>query len=970
MENVELPVDDTVDPRFRAMFPFKRFNRMQSRAVPVILGSDNNMVVAAPTASGKTVLAEAAMTRELGRADKGKVLFIAPLRALTSEKESEWKQTLGSLGLKVYVVTGERELSPYEAKASDVIITTPEKWDSATRKYLMERYSFVKDVTLLIVDEVHLLDSDSRGGTLEAVISRMRRIKEGKRLRLLALSATMPNIAEVARWIGAEGEDVLMFDGSYRPVQLETAVIPYYPKDNDFLNRYIRLYKAFDLIRKALEGGHQGLIFVASRQDTYQSSEKLCEILKKERTYFLLPQDERRLQEIKGRVSSQPLKSCIAAGVAFHHAGLSMQDRALVENGFREGVIKVLVSTSTLAWGVNLPARTVVVRDIEIYDPIEGMKDMSSIDLLQMLGRAGRPGYDTKGNGYVIAPHTRARELERLIREGKEIESTLKHSLPEHLNAEIAVRMVRSPQEAVEWLKTTFFYVRIGGKDVESLAKKELDALIKKGFVNDVDGILLPTPSGSIASDFYIRLETALLFREVARKGSLDTEGVLDAVAKASEFSQVVTRPGEAGALKQFNGMPGGSAKVRAILLAYMKGKVPDELKADAWAIKQNASRLLGALSAFCSEYSGETLSKKVRMVSLQIDKGIPEEALSLASIPGAGERTIDALMKAGIRSPRDAADKRPEDLIRMGVRPALAIEIVDMAKNLPSLDCDLSKVPGCLPPGEAEASVTLKNNGGAGTVSVAIDGGTKERLYLGKGASKTLAFSVEMGEKDKEVRITAEYPDAMLPADVWRATIKAQKEDTINMAQGKYYIIAGNANVEFKGRTEERYSGRSVVLVKPDSTIVVHADTGVKPRNYISRASDLKMTKETDGGISIVAGSGGETLSIAFTDVKLMESPFGEQAVTEVQAPAGEDDPKLEKALRALRTSLAKEKSVPPYVIFKDDTMRDIIAKKPKNKEELLAVNGIGPAKAEQYGDMILAAVLDQRADQEVKPE
>ena len=121
-----LPVADIIDVRFREMFPYRNFNRMQSKAVPAILRSDENVVVSAPTASGKTVLAEAAMVRELGKENRGKVLFVAPLRALTNEKEAEWKRILSTLGFKVYVVTGERELYPSEARSSDVIITTPE----------------------------------------------------------------------------------------------------------------------------------------------------------------------------------------------------------------------------------------------------------------------------------------------------------------------------------------------------------------------------------------------------------------------------------------------------------------------------------------------------------------------------------------------------------------------------------------------------------------------------------------------------------------------------------------------------------------------------------------------------------------------------------------------------------------------------------------------------------------------------
>lgn len=156
-----LKVNDIIDERFRPLFQFKIFNRTQSRAVPVILESDRHCVVAAPTASGKTVIAIAAMVRELSKPSHGKIIYIAPMRALTNEKESEWNGTFKKIGFNVYVVSGERELSEKRAMEADVIITTPEKWDSATRKHKTDRFAFVRDVSCVIIDEVHLIDSDS-----------------------------------------------------------------------------------------------------------------------------------------------------------------------------------------------------------------------------------------------------------------------------------------------------------------------------------------------------------------------------------------------------------------------------------------------------------------------------------------------------------------------------------------------------------------------------------------------------------------------------------------------------------------------------------------------------------------------------------------------------------------------------------------------------------------------------------------
>ncbi len=996
-DNKTLPVAGTIDDRFKEMFPFGNFNRMQSAAVPVILGSDENVVVSAPTASGKTVLAEAAMIRELSKPGRGKVLFIAPLRALTNEKESEWKRILSAIGFKVYVVSGERELYPSEARSADVIITTPEKWDSATRKYRQERFSFVKEVALVIVDEVHLLDSDSRGGTLEAVISRMRRISiiNNKPLRVVALSATMPNISDVAKWINAPEKNTLEFDGSYRPVELETDVLPYYPKENDFLNKYVRLYKAFDLIKDELGDGHQALIFVSTRQDTQQAAEKLCEIVRKNSPYMLQSFEALKLQEIRNRIVNSKLKSCLPCGIAFHHAGLSAEDKASVEGGFKEGLIRVLISTSTLAWGVNLPARVVVVRDVEMYDPIGGNKDISPIDLLQMLGRAGRPGYDTMGKGYVIVPYSRASQYKALLKEGKTIESMLEHGLAEHMNAEIAVGMVQNTADATEWLKTTFFYVRSKTRNLplamDTLAATKIKYLVRNGFVKEEEeGVLSPTPLGMITSDYYLKLETALLFREQAMKGTLSTEDVLDIVAKASEFSDVVSRPGEASSLKAFGieSGPGGSAKVRAILAGLIGKNLPDELRSDAWAIKQNAARLLSAFSRFCEEFSGVTLSRKVKMVSLQIDKGIPEEAVELASIEGVGERSLELLMQSGIRSLRDAAEKTPEDLIRMGLKGTVAIEIVDAAKKLPRAEVDMSNVPGVVPAGRLNASINVRNTGASGKFAASIKANDRsikeERFYLGQGNARDVPFELDV-TGTTAMLITVDYPDTMLTADIWKTTIKIAKPavegeriktaenvqmEVTELTPGKYYVIAGEAGVEYDGKLKDSYDGSVVVLIKPDSTVVVHADRGVYPRNYMSKAAVSQI--KGDGAMKIVAESNGERLAILFKNIELFQAPFEENQ--EVEKPAdvplkhivkekapelSGTDQAIEKALRNERAAIAREMRIPPYTIFADKTIYDLIAKKPKTKEELLGVYGIGQAKSEKYGDMILKILL-----------
>jgi len=262
-----MPVEEVL-PSFADAFPFAEFNPMQTETLPALLGTDENVVVSAPTASGKTAIAEVAICRTLDAG--GTAVFLAPLRALTNEKEREWDR-FEELGYEVYVVTGERELHPRKAERADVLVMTPEKADSATRKYDSRRYSFVTDVDCCIIDEVHLLDSDERGSVLEVTISRLRRLCDP---RVIALSATMPNVDDVAAWLDAPPEATFSFGEAYRPVPLDASVETYSHGENAFADKYRRLYRALDLTEPHLRDDGQALVFVASRQDTVQAAKK------------------------------------------------------------------------------------------------------------------------------------------------------------------------------------------------------------------------------------------------------------------------------------------------------------------------------------------------------------------------------------------------------------------------------------------------------------------------------------------------------------------------------------------------------------------------------------------------------------------------------------------------------------------------------------------------------------------------
>ena len=722
-----LSVADSVSDAFADLFPFTFFNEMQSRVLPSLLESDDDVVVAAPTASGKTVLAELAMVRELSKPRNGKILYLAPLRALTNEKEGEWQTLFAPMGFSVYVVSGERELDPVQARDAHVIISTPEKWDSASRKH-STTHPFVKMVSVIVIDEVHLLDSDERGGVLEALITRMKRITKDH-VRIVALSATMPNIDEVARWIGAKEERTFAFDESFRPVLLKADVFGYNPGKNKFVDKYIRLYKAASLIEPHLASG-QALIFVGTRADTSQAASKLAEIFSAKHRTLTTPESER----LASRIKNKSLSEVVRSGIGFHHAGLTKEDRGLVEEAFKEGCIKILVSTSTLAWGVNLPARVVVIRDIAT--PTD--EDISSLDLLQMLGRAGRPQYDEQGFGWVIAPRERVRELARILREGRPIHSQLRTSLDEHLNAEISTGTIKNSEDAQTWLEGTFYYVQ--HPESSSLLDDRLRSLIQEGFVAETQDGLSPTDLGTLASKYYLRLGTARTFQHL-REGATDDE-LLDAVASAEEFTDVVVRRNELSTIKRAQSRHKGPvAKVYAILNTYIeRGDVPEALRSDAWLIRQNALRLLSALQAFLLRFNAPETVLRGRILALRLEYGAPEELCPLLQLDGVGIKQASQLHARGVRSPFDISPKMLPHLI-------VGTKVMQSIARLPNITIDM-ELPESIAFGQSMLCYArVRNAGGGGRVCVTVSANgvkmLRDTFYAAKGYAKSIPVGV-----------------------------------------------------------------------------------------------------------------------------------------------------------------------------------------------------------------------------------
>ncbi len=778
-------------PDFADAFAFEAFNRMQREALPALLENEANVVASAPTASGKTALAELAICKALS--DDGTALFIAPLRALTNEKEDDWDR-FEELGYSVYVVTGERDLNPRRARRADILVMTPEKLDSATRKHDSRRYDFVTDVDVCVIDEVHLLDADRRGSVLEVAISRLRRLCAP---RIVALSATMPNVDDVAAWLDAPEETTFEFGEEYRPVDLHAGVKTYTHGENSFADKYRRLYRALDIAEPHLRDDGQALVFVSSRQDTVRAAKKARDEIAERDVPIGVRGDYDSHTELKDVIENETLYHSMLDGVAFHHAGLSKNDRDLVEEWFKAGHVELLFSTSTLAWGVNLPARCVVIRDTKYHDPLEGEVDMSPLDVLQMLGRAGRPGYDDVGYGWVVCDTAEADKYRRLLTDGKEIESRLAESLETHLNAEIAMGTITDLEDVMDWLETTFFYVRGQSKpeayDFPNLRERVRDCLedlVERGFVEtDADLSIEATPRGVLASKYYLRLETAATFADladaVADGATLEPGDVLEAVATAEEFDSVSARQDERDAINAVlvgvdtEGFDAGQRKVLAILRSAADGSPPAELRSDAWVIRRNASRLLSAQGAFLDRLANPHAANLARRVEARIENGVSEDAVGLTAIDGVGPGRASKLSREGLSTPADVVDAGVAGLIDAGLSEGVAERVYEGAQSLPAVEVDWGSFPETIATGENDVrEVTIRNVGEPARAGIRV---TVNRVEMTSTSSylrdvDTVPVAVFGADADDlEFTVSVAFPEEPLPPSTSRRTVDVE---------------------------------------------------------------------------------------------------------------------------------------------------------------------------------------------------
>jgi helicase len=666
-----------------------------------------NLVISSPTASGKTLIAMIAAYCKV-KLERKKVVYLTPLRALAFEKYSEFSELKGT-GIRTTISTGDYDSSGEQLGRADIVVTTNERFDSLMR----HRTSWLDNVGLYIADEIHLAGSDSRGPTLEMILTKILHSKV--RAQILALSATISNGQEIARWLESE-----LLEVNWRPVPLLEGVYQHgrikWSNGEERIIEPSRLGPAIDVSINAVIEGGQALIFAGTRRRAVSLAKSAAEAL----SSLIRGVERSALREAATRIRnageetslSRMLADFVSKGSAFHHAGLVSEHRRIVEDYFRAGHIKILAATPTLAAGVNLPARRVVIADITRYDTGSGISEnIPVLEYKQMAGRAGRPQFDSFGETVIIAPHSQ--EVEDIIEyyiKGKpeSIVSRLSEqgAFRFHLLATIASGTGVTYSELEDIFGRTLLAMQSGSGIVRRMINSCSSFLLEEGLVKKTSDIYYATEFGKRASMLYIDPLTAVIFRDAVRKMEHEkdyTAGILHVIAGTPDFEPKFPlrekdyepaiqffeeHRGEMIVNKNrtFAEFDNAISKMRSTMILYAwidewkEEEILEKLgvePGDLHRAKENADWLLYSFGEIAKLFGRKDAADRTEILRKRVQQGVAEELLELTSLEGIGRVRARALYAAGFKTLDDLKEASAERLATVGkIGQALARKI------------------------------------------------------------------------------------------------------------------------------------------------------------------------------------------------------------------------------------------------------------------------------------------------------
>ncbi|KAF2177516.1 Sec63-domain-containing protein, partial [Zopfia rhizophila CBS 207.26] len=730
---------------------YKTLNRMQSLVYPVAYSTTENMLICAPTGAGKT---DAAMLTILNTIAKNtipnpveqpdatdftvlsedfKVVYVAPMKALAAEVTEKLGKRLAWLGIEARELTGDMHLTKAEIMQTQIIVTTPEKWDVVTRKSTGDT-ELVQKVRLLIIDEVHMLH-DERGAVLESLVARTQRQVESTQslIRIVGLSATLPNYVDVADFLHVNKmAGLFYFDASFRPVPLEQHFVGVKGKAGSVKSKENLEQVAFDKVADMLRLGHQVMVFVHSRKDTVKTArtvfekaiENMCTDLFDPTAHPSYDLAVRDMKQSRGR----ELRELLPKGMGTHHAGMPRSDRNLIERLFAEGVIKVLCCTATLAWGVNLPAAAVIIKGTQVYNAQEGrFTDLGILDVLQIFGRAGRPQFQDSGIGFICTTHDRLDHYLRAVTEQQPIESRFSTKLVDNLNAEISLGTVTTVQEAVQWLGYSYLFVRMQKsplnygiewaeiRDDPQLVQRRRTLIIDAARIlqtsqmvifNETTEDLRAKDVGRIASQYYVQQSSIEIFNAIMKPRASEAD-VLAMISMSSEFDNIQSRDTEEKELSTLRedgyvpcepkggvGTPHG--KTNVLLQSHIsRARLEDyTLVSDMNYISQNATRICRALFmiALNRRWGYQCLVLLSLCQSIERQIWAYEHPLHQFDLPQPVLRNLDE--KSSMSSIEALRDMEPAELGQLVHNNKMGNVISKLLDNFPTLSIDAEIAP------------------------------------------------------------------------------------------------------------------------------------------------------------------------------------------------------------------------------------------------------------------------------------
>mgnify|MGYP000439280458 CR=1 FL=1 len=657
-----------------ASFPFEKFNPVQS-AVYSIYNQDCSAVIAARTSAGKTVCAEMFMSNEVHERGN-KAMYLCPLRALAKEKIDDWTDKSHHFGSKkISICTGDYRLTAArrkELEESDIIIMTSEMLNSRCRNFKSEKNEWLKDIGTIIVDESHLLTVPGRGDHLEVGLMTLSQI--AKDLRIVFLSATMPNVNEIADWISYEltGKQTHLLVSEFRPCPLGV-----------HYERYWDGTKYYDELEQ--EKVNTALQIV----DDYSDDK------------FLIFAHTKRTGNIM-------LKALRDSGyqAEFHNANLEKAKREKVEKSFRDGPLDAIVATSTLAWGLNLPARRVIILGVH-----RGLNEVDTYDIWQMAGRAGRVGLDPRGDVYVLVPEKKADYHQKRLGKHQPIVSRLLDyvgteesphykTLAFHICSEIHHGGIKTVEDIHKWYEHSLAHFQAQHFD-ETIVDQTVELLKKFSVIREEEGELKVTGVGKVSSMFYyspfdasnLRRNFTYLFKDGVESndiylsmalGNIDTHrgGICNRQEKEAmdKFAKRIRY--------DFNDkIPDAAIKAAFVYYCILQnGNAPPIFNAFARTLQQDFPRtkaVLDALDNMSAKWEKESFFKELEA---RVSYGVPVEMVDLVKLPNVGAARARALYSAGFRTPQDLLDNKSKAEKAMNLKSERMLKEIYEAAKLQAL--------------------------------------------------------------------------------------------------------------------------------------------------------------------------------------------------------------------------------------------------------------------------------------------